>query len=183
MASLRDILSAAGVQDTFIDSLENDGWTKELFAMSSASLEKLDDELPEMLGDLFATATPVQKAALRLAWTRCNPSSSASSSTEHAQGPTAPPAAPVTSWLETFPPKLTSAIVSDLKQTFKRNYPAEVLMPENTPSLRLLSLLHHQKQKGEWKWVPWKYRISQAKDEELSASKSSKLAKVEGVNR
>lgn len=54
-------------------------------------------------------------------------------------------------------------------------------MPETMPSLRLLSLMHHQKTKQEYKWVPWKFRISQAKSDELTAGKSSKLAKVEGV--
>jgi hypothetical protein len=67
------------------------------------------------------------------------------------------------SWSETYPPKLTSQVVADLKQKFKRNYPAEVLLPETTPSLRLLSLIHHQKTKGEYKWVPWKFRLSQSK--------------------
>ena len=64
--------------------------------------------------------------------------------------PTSVPAeanAASSSWSETFPPKLTAAVVTDLKNKFRQHYPAEVLMPDTTPSLRLLSLLHHQKTK------------------------------------
>jgi hypothetical protein len=67
-----------------------------------------------------------------------------------------------------------------LKQKFKHNYPAEILLPETTPSLRLLSLIHHQKLKGEYKWVPWKYRLSQAKADEI-AVKPNRIAKSEGL--
>ena len=70
----------------------------------------------------------------------------------------------------------------ELKQKFKKHYPAEVLLPENTPSIRLLSLVHHQKVKGEYKWVPWKYRLCQAKADELSAAKPTRMAKAEGIN-
>jgi hypothetical protein len=47
--------------------------------------------------------------------------------------------------------QLTSQVVTEMKQQHKKNYPAEVLLPETTPSLRLLSLVHHQKLKAEFK--------------------------------
>ena len=50
-----------------------------------------------------------------------------------------------------------------------------------TPSLRLLSLIHHQKLKGEYKCVPWKYRLSQAKADEITAVKPNRIAKSEGL--
>ena len=182
MASLSNILREAGVQDTFIDKLSDDGWTIELFSMAAPTMDKFDDELKEILGDLFDITTAVQRSALRLAWSRCQSSHAPPSTVE------APPAPPIgegataqSSWSETFPPKLTSQVVNEMKQKFKRHYPAEVLLPENTPSLRLLSLVHHQKAKSEFRWVPWKYRLSQAKADELSSSRPTRMAKSEGL--
>ena len=40
----------------------------------------------------------------------------------------------------------------------------------------------HQKSKSDYKWVPWKFRLSVAKSDEITASKSSKLARSEGLN-
>ena len=182
MASLHEVLTTAGVQDTFVDKLIEDGWSTELFAMAAPNLEKLDDEIRSMLGDLYDITTAVQRSALRLAWTRCQamqvpavpaPGPSASTQSEVS--------ASQSTWSETYPPKLTSEVVSALKQKFKRNYPAEILLPETTPSLRLLSLIHHQKLKGEYKWVPWKYRLSQAKADEITAVKPNRIAKSEGL--
>ena len=182
MASLSNILREAGVQDTFIDKISDDGWTIELFSMAAPTMDKFDDELKEILGDLFDITTAVQRSALRLAWSRCQASQAPPSTVE------APLAAPIgegataqSSWSETFPPKLTSQVVNEMKQKFKRHYPAEVLLPENTPSLRLLSLVHHQKAKSEFRWVPWKYRLSQAKADELSSSHPTRMAKSEGL--
>ena len=184
MDELPNILSAAGVQETFIDKLQEDGWTAELFALAAPSLEKFDDQLPSILGDLDGIATAVQRSALRLAWTKCSKSHNPSGFgiVEAPQQVSAELPSSSSSWSETFPPKLTAAVVTDLKNRFRQNYPAEVLVAETTPSLRLLSLLHHQKTKKEFKWVPWKFRLSQAKAEEISSAKSSKLAKSEGIH-
>ena len=65
MASLSNILREAGVQDTFIDKLSDDGWTIELFSMAAPTMDKFDDELKEILGDLFDITTAVQRSALR----------------------------------------------------------------------------------------------------------------------
>ena len=88
---------------------------------------------------------------------------------------------PSGSWSETFAPKLNALNVSQLKATFKRNYPAEILLPENSPSLRLLSMVVHQKQKMDFKWIPWKFRLTAAKCDELLAAKPQKVARAEGL--
>ena len=185
MDSLSEILEAAGVQETFIDKLRDDGWNQDLFAMSAPTLEKFELELRDMLGDLYDITTSVQRSALKLAWSRCQPAAP-SSSVNHAPAALISPESAATqsnaSWSETFAPKLTTQAVSDMKQRFKKNYPAEILLPETTPSLRLLSLVHHMKSKSEYRWVPWKYRLSQAKADELSSSRPSRLAKSEGLN-
>ena len=48
----------------------------------------------------------------------------------------------IASWAEHLPPKLTSERVSSLVETFKSNYPGELLDADTTPSIRLLSLVH-----------------------------------------
>ena len=60
MASLYEVLTTAGVQDTFVDKLIDDGWSIELFAMAASNLEKLDDEIRSMLGHLYEIATAVR---------------------------------------------------------------------------------------------------------------------------
>ena len=182
MASLHDLLLEAGVQATFADKLRDDGWTVELFGMAAASLDKFDDELKDILGDLHDITTTVQRSAFRLAWTRCQtnlstPSALANTPMVNSSDSASAP----TSWSETFPPKLTAQIVTEMKQKSKKHYPAEVLLPETTPSLRLLSLVHHQKSKSEFRWVPWKYRLSQSKADELSSTKPTRMAKTEGL--
>ena len=182
MASLYDLLLEAGVQATFADKLREDGWTVELFGMAAASLDKFDDELKDILGDLHDITTAVQRSAFRLAWTRCQTNTATPSASMPAPNATSSDSASApSSWSETFPPKLTAQIVTELKQRFRKHYPAEVLLPETTPSLRLLSLVHHQKSKSEFRWVPWKYRLSQFKADELSSAKPTRMAKTEGL--
>ena len=145
---------------------------------ASPSYDEFDGAINEVIPE---GKTMLEKASLRLAWKRCQTAGQLA-------GPSVPDELPSSSaaashsWSETFAPKLTQAVVSQLKNTFKSNYPAEVLLPENTPSLRLLSTIVHQKSKQDYKWVPWKFRLSMAKSDEITASKSSRLAKSEGLN-
>ena len=81
------------------------------------------------------------------------------------------------SWAETFAPKLSSSTISSLKQTYLANYPSEVLTPEVFPSTRLLSLVHHN-----CKWIPWKFRITQSRAEDMVIQKPAKSAKIEGLS-
>eukprot|EP00435_Cladocopium_sp_Y103_P026332 s223_g6.t1 len=175
---LSEILVAANVPPQQVDQLVNDGWTSEHFALCATSLEEFDNVMAEIFD---ASLTPLHRAALRLAWTRCQPQSGP----QQAEAPTTSGYQDVsstsTSWSETFAPKLTSALVSDLKVRFKRNYPAEVLLPENNPSLRLLSMVAHQKQKQDYRWIPWKYRLTESKCDEITAARPSKVAKAEGL--
>ena len=182
MALLYDILLTAGVQETFADKLRDDGWTTELYAMCATNQENFKEELTEMLGTFYAVTTPIQRSALTLAWHRCRQSVDQPAQSSASQ-PSAPveTTTPASSWSETFPPKLTGEVVAALKQKFKQNYPAEILLPETMPSLRLLSLMHHQKTKNDFRWVPWKFRLSQAKSEEITTGKTTRLAKAEGI--
>ena len=174
---LSEILVAANVLPQHVDHLLNEGWTAEHFALCATSMDEFDNVMAELLeGPL----THLNKAALRLAWTKCQPGkSNASTEMPGSQGPqSAEGSQPSGSWSETFAPKLNALNVSQLKATFKKNYPAEILLPENSPSLRLLSMVVHQKQKMDFKWIPWKFRLTAAKCDELLAAKPQKVARA-----
>ena len=49
------------------------------------------------------------------------------------------------------------------------------------PSTRLISQAHHNFKHNEIKWIPWKFRISVNKADEISAGRSSKVPKLEGL--
>ena len=141
------ILSSANVSPSQADQLIQDGWTAEHFAVIATSLEEFDTAINEIFPE---DKSLMEKASLRLAWKRCqNPGGSAASVVP--EGPPTSTIAASNSSSETFAPQLTQAVVSQLKATFKFHYPAEVLLPENTPSLRLLSTVVHQKSKLDYK--------------------------------
>ena len=67
---LSEILVAANVLPQHVDHLVTEGWTAEHFGLCATSIEELDNVMAEILeGPL----THLNKAALRLAWTRCQP--------------------------------------------------------------------------------------------------------------
>ena len=59
------------------------------------------------------------------------------------------------------------------------NFPSEVLTPDTQPSARLLALAHQLHQKREYKWLPWKFRMSLSKSEEMSLTRASKAPRLE----
>eukprot|EP00435_Cladocopium_sp_Y103_P020961 s1968_g5.t1 len=175
---LSEILVAANVSPQHVDQLMNDGWTADHFALCASDMSEFDKVMAEIFEEPL---NPLQKASLKLAWTRCQQASQPSPA-EGSSAHDAAPVAPSGSWSETFAPKLTSTNVSQLKATFRKNYPAEILLPENSPSLRLLSMVVHQKSKSDFKWIPWKFRLSTAKSNEITAAKTTKMAKAEGLH-
>ena len=142
---LAAIFKECNVQATFADKILEGGWTAELFSMMNFA-----DDLEEILEETSGALTPLQRAALKLSWTKCQSSSSPPSgpaSSATAASSVSPDQAPT--WTETFPPKLTSTTVAALKAKFRADYPVEILTLETTPSLRLLSMVHHQRSKGD----------------------------------
>lgn len=102
---LSEILVAANVLPQHVDHLLNEGWTAEHFALCATSMDEFDNVMAELLeGPL----THLNKAALRLAWTKCQPGkSNASTEMPGSQGPqSAEGSQPSGSWSETFAPKL-----------------------------------------------------------------------------
>ena len=176
---LSQILTSANVNPAHVDTLIQDGWTSEHFALLADSGEKLEEALAELFPDGMS---PLERASLKLAWKRCQTPQLSDSSASPPDGSASAPGGATGSWSETFAPKLTQAVVSQLKATFRDHYPAEVLVQESMPSLRLLSTMVHQKSKNDFKWIPWKFRLSAAKSDEITASRSTRLAKSEGLH-
>ena len=49
------------------------------------------------------------------------------------------------------------------------------------PSTRLLSLAHHQHSKQEYRWIPWKFRMTQSRMEDMVIYQRPKIPKIEGL--
>ena len=52
-------------------------------------------------------------------------------------------------WQELAPPRLTPEAVNQMIETFQTNFPGELLTSETTPSIRLLSVVHHYMKPGQ----------------------------------
>ena len=66
-----------------------------------------------------------------------------------------------------------------MKEKFISCYPGEIVNHDTMPSTRLLSLVYHQSQRKQWHWVPWKFRLTVAKADELSHQRQAKMPKLE----
>ena len=180
-SKLEDILQTAGVDPAVANQLVADGWTISTFACCALDMQDFDKSIDEMMAGRPALSI-LERSQLRAAFKAC--STQVSKETKAPQGdatPIANPATSTSSWSESFAPKLDSHVIQQLKRQFLKNYPSEILDGATMPSTRLLSLVYHQLQKTHWAWIPWKYRMSVEKAEELQAQRSSKQPKMEGL--
>ena len=176
---LEDMFSECGVSPNLASDLLAEGWTTTTFAFTASDESGFDQSLTELCASHGDTSL-LQKAALRAAWHAARRSqiqepSSSTPASEPAQSSDAP------SWTEAFAPKMEQATVQKLKDAYLANYPSELLTPDLMPSLRLLSLVYSQLQKKQWRWVPWKYRMSSARAEEVQGQRLPKVPKLEGM--
>ncbi|CAE7502868.1 unnamed protein product [Symbiodinium necroappetens] len=86
------------------------------------------------------------------------------------------------SWVESFAPKLTSAKLLEMKQQFTKDYTSEILSPNTMPSLRLISLAAHQESKKEYRWIPWKHRLTEERAADLQISRVSGVQRLLAVH-
>ena len=93
--------------------------------------------------------------------------------------PSQAPAEPASSWQETFPAKPSSEKTLALKQDFLKKYPSEVLDDSSMPSSRLLALAFKQASGTEWKFIPWKWRLSQSELEDIHVNRPRKVPWLE----
>lgn len=175
--TLEDVLAATGVDPALSNHILSEGWTTETFSCSALTMQEFDSHLSEMCSghDL----SMLQKAALRAAFKRCQQADAEPSAPSRAEDTQISSSAG--SWTETFAPKLDNATIHALKSKFIKDYPSELLNADTTPSTRLLSLVHHQLQKKHWVWVPWKYRMSLARSEEVQTQRAAKQPRIEGI--
>ena len=177
--TLEELFLRCGVDVATSTALVAEGWTLATFRCCASSLEHFDDALRTLVADIDALSL-LQKAALRLAFKTAlsQDASPVQPSGSEALGMAS---APSGSWSETFAPKLEASMIKQLKIKFLQNYPSELLTPETMPSTRLLSLVHHQISKKQWSWVPWRFRMSVSKAEDLSSQRGSKVPRLESL--
>ncbi|CAE6911302.1 unnamed protein product [Symbiodinium sp. CCMP2592] len=171
--SLSDILKAEGLSEALIKVATDAGWTLSTFRHAADSPADLEKVIPDIFGS--SELSRLQIAQARAAWAGL--SSSASS---------APPAVPTSasetsSWVETFAPKITALKLTEYKKAFLAAYTSEILSPCSMPSLRLVSLAAHQESKKDYKWIPWKHRMSEEKAAELQLSRPAKQPRLEAL--
>ena len=171
-------MASSGVDPGLSSNLVQEGWTVESFGLAAPDIHEFDTVLTELLpGNSLSL---LQKAQLRAAFKKCQQVSNpapASSSGEVPKEPSTP-----NSWSESFAPKLDNQAIHDMKAQFLKNYPSELLTADTTPSTRLLSLVHHQLTKRDWKWIPWRYRLSVAKCDDIQSQRAAKIPKMEGLS-
>lgn len=177
-SSLEDLLVCSGLDTSLTHELLTEGWTMSTFACCASSYEAFD----QVIQDLFPSRelSLRQKASLRAAYKSAFQQMSGPSGTS-ASEPTGPSSSSSTPWSEGFVPKLDPQRIKELKSQFLSNYPSEILNSDTMPSTRLLSL-HHQLQRKQWVWIPWKYRMSVSRAEEVVSQRAAKLPRVETVS-
>jgi hypothetical protein len=180
LPDLEDHLASHGVDPALSSHMVQNGWTSQNFAMIVDSKAAFTDEIWSELSD--APIPLVQRANLKVAWQLLQ--TEAVPSLRDSQGSAAAPPTgiqPDGSWAESFAPKIQPSTVAKLKKQFLEDYPSEVLTMETMPSTRLLSLAHHQHSKQEYRWIPWKFRMTQSRMEDMVIYQRPKIPKVEGL--
>ena len=175
---LEEILGECGVQSHISSGLLAAGWTIENFSCVVSDASEMDRVFDELVPDTDVSL--LQKSALRAAFKRCQSKMAPSGplgSMEASASAEVPQSA--TSWSESFAPKLDQGKIVSLKEKFLQCYPSELINYDTMPSTRLLSLVYHQIQRKQWHWVPWKYRLTASKADELSQQRQAKLPKLE----
>lgn len=178
-SALEARLASFGVDPVLAGTIVAGGWTEFSFREVVSEVSEFTDEIFDALAPNEPLSILV-KANIKAAWRSLQvpalagepPSSSG----------IAPPVlgAPMEgSWTEAFPPRLSSSVTAELKAQFLQHYPSEVLTADTMPSPRLLSLVYQNTQKKEFKWVAWKYRMSQARAEDMQIQRASKVPKIE----
>ena len=178
LPSFEDLLSECGVDPSLSSQLVQEGWTSQNFALIVNSKSEFTDEIWEQLSQ--TPISLVQRSNLKVAWTQLQ-SEASSSQRDTGLGLQQAQLTPEGSWSESFAPKLQANTVAKLKKQFLEDYPSEVISPETMPSSRLLSLAYQHHAKREYPWIPWRYRMSQSKMDDMVIYHKPKVPRVEGL--
>ena len=176
----RELLVQGRVPAAVADALVTAGLNLELFGTVAVSVDALETELARWVDAELLESEAVVMPALRLLFLKhAHPGLLPGHSAPALQTGSSLPAAPSTSWTETFAPKLDAATISALKSAFEISYPSESLEPEFMPSTRLLSHVHKMVASKDLAFVPWKFRMSVKLHEEHQSSRPAKKARLE----
>ena len=180
-SSFADLLNELRIPDTVQQVLLDENYDTETFGLLALSLPELDSAIDSMGLDI----TPRIRSSLRVLWTRCQPAAApglAHSPFLPASGESSDLSSgsrTSSSWNEPFPAKLSPDLIRELRDNFERQYPGELLDPDLMPSSRMLALTYQQLQWKEWKWIPWKYRLSAKLQDESSMIRARKAARTD----
>ena len=176
----RELLVQGRVPPPVADALVSAGLNMELFGTVAVSVDALETELARWIDAELLESEAVVMPALRLLFLKhAHPGLLRGHAAPALQTGNSLPAAPSTSWTETFAPKLDAATISALKSAFEISYPSESLEPEFMPSTRLLSHVRKMVASKDLAFVPWKFRMSVKLHEEHQSSRPAKKARLE----
>ena len=179
---LETVLADAGVEPALASGIMADGWTLRTFREIAATAAEFTDALFSELCPHNDHLTLLQKASIRSAWRSAQQPETLQGPSTDGSGMAAPSGSVADgSWSEVFPPKLNNETVTSLKKQFLQNYPSEVLTSDTQPSSRLLALAHQLTQKKDFKWLPWKFRMSMSRSEDMAMSRASKAPRLENL--
>ena len=149
------------------------------FGLVATSLEDLDSFLAELV---YPTAPPelLIKARIRRLWRHCH--AMTDPTLQRPQPSAQQQVVPQdSSWVESFPKKLDPETVRQMVQRFKSRYPSETLGPESMPGPRLLALVAKQVQDHHWRYVPWKWRLSEEQHDMSAMSRPAKVPRLDAL--
>ena len=180
-SSFADLLHELRIPDIVQQALLDENYDTETFGLLALSLPELDSAIHSMGLDI----TPKIRSSLRVLWTRYQPAAASGfapasflpasgDSSELSSGSRTSSA-----WNEPFPAKLSPDLIRELRDNFERQYPGELLDPDLMPSSRMLALTYQQLQRKDWKWIPWKYRLSAKLQDESSMIRARKAARTD----
>ena len=159
------------------------GFNVQLFGCIAADASSLDEALRDLLENSTEPPSTAQRlllmSSLRLLIETCRGRSTVGMAAKSSAETDQSTGGQSSSWSEQFPPKLSGERVISLQKSFHSRYPGEVLDPENFPSSRLLAYVAKIVQKGELKWVPWKFRMCQSQQESLSMRRPAKIPRLD----
>ena len=122
----RELLVQGRVPPAVADALVTAGLNLELFGTVAVSVDALETELARWVDAELLESEAVVMLALRLLFLKhAHPGLLPGHPAPALQTGSSLPAAPSTSWTETFAPKLDAATISALKSAFEISYPSE----------------------------------------------------------
>ena len=181
LSLLMDSLGIPGETQSVILS---SGWTTETIAHAAPSDEDWELHLAQLTPEP-ATFQPVSPLAakLRLLRKRCAEQGNESQSAPSSSKRKAPELQDgEQSWVDSWAPKLDAKTTQSMKDQFLARYPGELLTEDFAPGSRLLAQVHAQATANDYAWIHWKYRLSERKQEDLQANRSSRHMRLETLS-